>query len=123
METPEISVIIPVFNAEKYIAQCLRSVQEQDVEDLEVICVDDGSTDGSAAMVEELAARDPRIRLIRQENRSAGAARNHGMRYARGKYLHFMDADDALYPGIYRRAADRLEQTGGGLRVPIPDME
>ena len=117
MDKPTISVVIPVFNAEGSIARCLRSVQEQDVEDLEIICVDDGSTDRSAAIVEELAAEDPRVRLIRQENRSAGAARNTGMKYARGVYLHFLDADDTLCPGIYRRAAERLEQTAADVCV------
>lgn len=117
MEKPTISVVIPVFNAEETISRCLRSVQAQEIHDLEILCVDDGSTDRSTTIIEQMAAEDPRIQLIRQKNRSAGAARNTGMAHAKGEYLHFLDADDTACPGIYQRAADNLERTGAQVCV------
>lgn len=117
MEKPTISVVIPVFNAEETISRCLRSVQAQEIHDLEILCVDDGSTDRSTTIIEQMAAEDPRIQLIRQKNRSAGAARNTGMAHAKGEYLHFLDADDTVCPGIYQRAADSLERTGAQVCV------
>lgn len=108
---PQISVIVPVYNAEKYLARCLDSVLRQGIRDLEIICVDDGSTDGSPEILAQFAAEDPRIRILRQPNSSAGAARNHGMRYAAGTYLHFLDADDWLEQGIYARSIAQLERS------------
>lgn len=92
-----ISVIVPVYNAQEYIARCLDSILSQTVSALEVICVDDGSTDNSAALIEKAARRDSRIRLQRQENRHAGEARNSGIESASGEYIAFIDADDIYY--------------------------
>lgn len=108
----EISVIIPVYNAARYVEHCIRSVQEQSIENMQIICVDDGSTDDSVSIIAELARADERILLIQQENCSAGAARNNGMRYAEGKYLHFLDADDWICPNLYRTVMDKMEKTG-----------
>ena len=88
------SVIIPVYNAEKYLRGCMDSVLSQTLRELELICVDDGSTDGSAAILEEYAEKDSRVRVLRQENKGAGAARNLGIGAARGEYVAFIDADD-----------------------------
>ena len=112
MAAPQMSVIIPVYNAEEYVEDCIRSVFNQGVENVEIICVDDGSSDNSVAMIQQLAEQDHRIRVVRQENRSAGAARNHGMKYARGTYVHFLDADDRVRGGIYRKAIERMESSG-----------
>lgn len=91
----QISVIIPIFNVEKYIAECLVSVMEQSLEDIEILCVDDCGTDNSMAIVQELAAGDPRIRILRHErNRGQGPGRNTGIMAASGKYLYFLDSDD-----------------------------
>lgn len=109
---PQISVVIPVYNAEEYVEECIRSVFDQGIEEIEIICVDDGSSDNSVAVLQRLAEQDGRIRVICQENRSAGAARNHGLQYARGTYVHFLDADDRVCAGIYRKAIEWLEQTG-----------
>lgn len=112
MVHPLLSVVIPVYNAEEYVEECIRSVFDQGVEEIEIICVDDGSLDHSVAVLRKLAEQDGRIRVICQENRSAGAARNHGLQYARGTYVHFLDADDRVCSGIYRKAIERLEATG-----------
>ena len=105
---PHLSVVIPIYNAEKYLHSCLDSVLAQPLA-LEVLCVDDGSSDGSAAIVEDYAARDSRLWLLRQANAGAGAARNRGLAQAKGEYLFFMDADDWLLPGalaqLYHQAA------------------
>ena len=90
------SVILPVYNAEKYLRGCMDSVLIQTLRELELICVDDGSTDGSAAILEEYAEKDSRVRVLRQENKGAGAARNLGIGAARGEYVAFIDADDSL---------------------------
>ena len=94
METPRVSVVIPVYNAEKYLRGCMDSVLGQTLRELEVICVDDGSTDGSAAILEEYVEKDSRVRVLRQENAGAGAARNLGIGAACGEYVAFIDADD-----------------------------
>ena len=90
----KVSVIVPVYNAEPYLRQCLDSIVGQTLPEIEIICVDDGSTDSSPAILEEYRAHDGRVRIIRQENLYAGAARNAGMAAAQGKYLMFWDADD-----------------------------
>ena len=101
MSVPKISIIIPVYNAEQYLMQCLDSILEQPFRDIEVICIDDGSTDGSLDILAGYQRKDPRIRVLTQENQYAGVARNHGMKHARGEYIHFMDADDWVLPEIY----------------------
>ena len=89
-----LSVIIPVYNAENTIPETLDSVLGQSLKEIEVICVDDGSKDGSVNVIREYMARDPRVSLICQQNRFAGAARNAGIAAAKGEYLFFLDADD-----------------------------
>lgn len=105
-----VSVIIPVYNAERYIAQCLDSVLAQTLRDIEIICVDDGSTDGSVAILKRYAARDSRLRLIRQKNAGAGAARNQGLREATGEYLSFLDSDDFFEPDMLEKAVAQARQ-------------
>ncbi len=108
----KVSVIIPVYNAEKYLRQCLDSVINQSLRDIEIICVDDGSTDGSAAILREYAERDSRVRPIRQENKGAGAARNCGIDAVNGEYIAFIDADDWLCANSLEplcRLADRVD--------------
>lgn len=95
---PAVSVIIPLYNTEAYVEEALRSVMGQTLRRTEIIVVDDGSNDGSAAVVEALAAEDPRIRLIRQANAGQAAARNTALDVARGAYVYFMDSDDWIEP-------------------------
>ena len=91
------SVIVPVYNAEKFLRQGIDSVARQTSREIEIIFVNDGSTDGSEAILAEYAAKDPRVRVLRQpENLGQGAARNRGLEVARGDYVYFMDADDEL---------------------------
>lgn len=91
---PLVSIVIPAYNAEAWIAQTLESVQAQTHGHLEIIVVDDGSTDGGPAIVERFAAHDPRIRLVRQANGGVARARNNGWRQAKSDYIAFVDADD-----------------------------
>lgn len=92
---PIISVIMPVYNAEKSLDTCLQSIVEQSVGDLEIICVDDGSTDGSYEKLVGWRKKDGRIKVLRQENKGGGTARNLGLAKAAGEYIHFLDSDDS----------------------------
>ena len=107
---PLISIIIPVYNTEAYIDRCLRSVVDQTYRNLEILLIDDGSTDDSTAKCEQWAKEDARIRLIRQENRGAGAARNHGLQLAKGEYIGFTDSDDWIEPVMYEELYKALER-------------
>ena len=95
------TVVIPVFNTREYLGICLDSVLGQTQSQIEVVLVDDGSTDGSLDIEREYAARDPRIRLITQSNLRQGTARNRGLSIARGKYVYFMDSDDAIVSDLF----------------------
>ena len=106
---PEISVIIPVYNQERYLNQCLDSVLTQSFQELEVLCIDDGSTDRSFEILETYAAKDLRLHILRQQNQGAGAARNYGLRQARGKYLSFLDSDDFFEPDMLLKAYQKAE--------------
>lgn len=94
--SPCISIITPVFNAKKYLQECVTSVQEQFMQDWELILVDDGSTDGSLVICQALAQSDPRIRVFHQENSGVSSARNFGINKARGEWITFVDADDKI---------------------------
>ena len=90
----KVSIIIPVYNAEKYLGKCLESLLSQTLQEMEIICVDDGSSDSSPEILKRFQERDGRVRILTQENQYAGAARNNGMKEAQGEYLLFLDADD-----------------------------
>ena len=108
-----VSVIIGVFNKASFVEECLRSVLSQDVSDVELICIDDASTDGSAEILAGLAAADGRIRLIRNErNLGAGRTRNIGLAAAAGDYVMFLDADDMLAPHALSRLLKAAQATG-----------
>ncbi|MGY1582716.1 bifunctional glycosyltransferase/CDP-glycerol:glycerophosphate glycerophosphotransferase [Streptomyces sp. MN13] len=110
---PRFSLIIPCFKVQGYLRECLDSVLEQSYGDLEVIAVDDCSPDGCGAILDEYAARDPRVTALHlPENVGLGRARNAGMPHATGDYLFFLDSDDTLTPGALRAMADRLAETG-----------
>lgn len=108
---PKVSVIIPVYNTEKYISQCLDSVCGQTLKDIEIICINDCSTDSSFKIVQDFAQKDSRIRLIDfPENKGAAAARNAGIEAATGEYIGFVDSDDFVdldfYEKLYTKAKE-----------------
>lgn len=96
-----ISVIIPVYNVDKYLSECLDSVINQSYKDLQIIVVDDGSTDSCGRICDEYALKDSRITVVHQDNQGAGAAKNTGLRLAKGEYLAFVDSDDYLEPDAF----------------------
>lgn len=103
---PSISVIIPVYNVEKYLKECLDSIVNQTFADIEIICVNDGSTDSSLDILNGYAANDSRIRVLSQENRGLSGARNTGLKNATGKYVYFIDSDDFLELDALERLYD-----------------
>lgn len=107
---PEISVIIPVYNKHKYIESSLRSVLEQSFRDLEVIAVNDGSTDESLAVLNQMAEADQRVRVIDIPNGGVSHARNVGLSHARGQWIQFLDADDLLEPEYFSKVMDFLKE-------------
>ncbi|MBT0881442.1 glycosyltransferase, partial [Campylobacter sp. 2018MI27] len=109
--TPKVSVIIPVYNTEKYLGECLDSVINQSLKEIEIICVDDGSTDNSLEILKEYAAKDNRITVLTQENLYAGVARNAGMMVASGEYYHFLDSDDWVKCNIYEQLLTNIFET------------
>lgn len=115
----KLTTIIPVHNAEKYITATLDSVLQQDLgnpEELEVICVDDASTDASVALIKDYQQKDSRIRLfLNEKTRFAGACRNKGIEEAHGDYLHFLDADDLVEKGAYQKYLSIAEQAGADM--------
>lgn len=104
MNKIKVSVIIPTYNVEKYIEECINSVQKQDLQEIEIICVDDHSTDRTVEIVKGLMINDNRINLIELETNGGPArARNIGSKKARGKYIHFLDSDDYINEGMYSK--------------------
>lgn len=93
-----ISVVIPIYNVEKFLPRCLDSVIKQTFSNIEIICINDGSTDKSGAVLAKFAANDARFRIITQENQGLSASRNNGLEVASGNYVFFLDADDYLHP-------------------------
>lgn len=112
-----LSVVVPFHDVEDLIGACLESLARQTLRDLEVVLVDDGSTDGTARVARDFAASDPRFRVVTQENRGPGPARNRGVESATGRYLAFADADDLVHRRGYQRLVDSLEETGSELAV------
>ncbi len=107
---PKVSVIIPVYNVEKYIRKCLDSVINQTLQDIEIICVDDGSTDDCPTILDEYAARDARIKIIRKENGGLSSARNVGIKYVTSEYVGFVDSDDWIESETYETAYNLMCQ-------------
>ena len=107
-----VSLIIPIYNKEKYLKRCLDSVVNQTYRELEILLVDDGSTDASRSICEEYAKRDTRIKVIPKENGGVSSARNLGMEHSTGTYLAFADPDDFIHLEFVERLKNLLEQTG-----------
>ncbi len=91
---PKVSIIVPVYNVEKYLSTCLDSLINQTLKDIEIICINDGSTDNSLNILNEYAQKDTRIIVINKENSGPGSCRNLGIEKATGEYIQFVDSDD-----------------------------
>lgn len=112
-----ISIIVPVYNSEKTLSRCVKSLQAQTETELEILLVDDGSTDGSGDLCDAFAQADKRIQVIHKENNGVSSARNAGIRKAQGDYVQFVDSDDYVDPAYCRSMREALEQGGGRLAV------
>ncbi len=108
---PRASIVIPCYNAERFVEATLQSARAQTVTDTEIVCVDDGSTDGTLALLQQIAQTDERIRVITQQNGGEGPARDAGRAAATGDWLYFLDADDFMQPTLLEEAIARGEQT------------
>jgi len=109
---PKVSIIVPVYNVSGYLRRCLDSLLCQTLRELEIIAVDDGSTDGCARILDEYAARDERVVVVHQENGGLSAARNAGLLLARGEYIGFVDSDDAARPDMFRAMSEAADSYG-----------
>ena len=114
---PKISVIIPVYNTEQYLKECLDSIIGQTFKDIEIICVDDGSVDNSLNILNEYALKDSRFIIIKQENKGAGAARNYGLKKASGDYLYFLDSDDYISDELFEKAYKQITETNADICI------
>ena len=100
--SPKVSIIVPIYNAEKTLHRCVDSILNQDVTDFELLLIDDGSKDDSAKICDTYAASDNRVRVIHKENSGVSATRNLALNEAKGEYLQFLDADDWITPNATR---------------------
>ena len=115
MTEPLISIVIPVYNAEKYLRACLDSVLAQTYKNWEAICVNDGSSDNSAQILKEYAAKDARFHIINQQNSGVSTARNTGMRQTTGKYLMYLDSDDIWHPQTLEILQNVMEKSNADM--------
>ena len=102
-----LSIIVPVYNSKKYLTRCVESITNQSYLNIEIILIDDGSTDGSAELCDELEKRDRRIRVFHQKNSGPGAARNLGLLNATGSYITFVDSDDCVESDGYNKILNK----------------
>jgi glycosyltransferase involved in cell wall biosynthesis len=117
MNQPKVSVILPVYNVAEYLRQCMDSIVNQTLNEIEIICVDDGSTDSSLDILKEYADHDSRIKIICQKNAGAGAARNNGLSIATGKYLSFLDSDDFFELDMLEKAYTKIAENNADMVV------
>lgn len=106
----KVSIIVPVYNVEKYVKKCIKSLMNQTLEDIEIIVVNDGSTDNSLSIVEELAQEDNRIKIYTKENGGLSDARNYGLKKAKGKYIAFLDSDDYVKTDLYEKMYEKAKK-------------
>ena len=110
MAQPKVSIIVPVYNVEKYIRRCIDSLKNQTLEDIEIILVDDSSTDSSLEICKKAAEEDSRIKVIHKVNEGAGLARNAALEIAEGEYIGFADSDDYIDKEMYKTLYEKAEQ-------------
>ena len=114
---PEISIIVPVYRAEKYLNACVDSILNQTYSDFELVLIEDGSPDQSGAICDEYAQRDDRVRVIHQPNQGQAAARNHALPMTQGKWLCYVDSDDAIHPQMLEHLHRAAEKSGAGISM------
>lgn len=114
---PTISIIVPVYNAEKYLHKCLNSILNQELNNIEVIIIDDGSSDNSKKIIQEYQVKDSRVRAIYQSNQGVSATRNKGIRIAKGEYIGFVDADDYIELDMYKKMYQKAEEVKADIVV------
>lgn len=114
---PILSVVMPIYNTSAFLDGTLKSIEEQSLKDIEVICVDDGSTDDSAAIIQAHQAKDARIRYVHQPNSGAGVARNTGLDLARGTWVAFLDSDDVYLPEFLQKMVDAAERSRADVAI------
>ena len=117
MAAPKVSVIVPVYNTEKYLKQCIDSITSQTIREIEIIIVDDGSKEECAILCDSLAKADERIRVIHKENEGPGFARNSGIKAAKGEYIGFVDSDDYIKPDMYEVLYNAALKTNADLVI------
>lgn len=103
MNNPKVSIIVPIYNSEKYLDQCLNSLINQTLKQIEIICVNDGSNDNSSIILNEFSKKDSRILVLNKENQGQSSARNLGLKYAKGEYIGFLDSDDYVQADMYEK--------------------
>ncbi len=108
-DAPTLSVILPIYNQERYLAKCLDSIINQKYYNLEIVCVNDGSTDSTAKILDEYSKKDDRIRIVSKPNGGVASARNAGLDASRGRYITFVDPDDYVHPDIYVKTVQYME--------------
>ncbi len=113
----KISVIIPFYNSEKYIKICIESIINQSLKDIEIICINDGSTDNSLEIIEQLSLTDSRIKIYSQENKGVSAARNLGLSLSKGKYIYFIDSDDYIKQDTLEKSYNLAEETNSDIII------
>lgn len=106
----KLSIIVPIYNVDKYISRCIESILDQDYKDIEVLLIDDGSSDQSGTIIDNYSRNDSRIIVIHKQNGGVSSARNLGLKYANGDYVGFVDADDWIEPNMYSTLINALEQ-------------
>ena len=115
MTQPKVSIIIPVYNVEKYLDRCVKSLQNQSLKDIEIILVDDSSADSSSSICDNLSAEDNRIKVIHKVNEGAGKARNAALEIARGEYIGFVDSDDFVESDMFETLYNTAEKHNADL--------
>ena len=114
---PKISIIVPIYNVEKYLPKCIDSIINQTLENIEIILVNDGSTDSCAEIIESYANKDNRIKVIHKKNGGQSSARNMGLDIAKGEYIGFVDSDDWLHYDMYENMYKSIKKVNSDLCV------
>ena len=116
----KLSIIIPVYNVERFLPQCLDSVFAQTIDNFEVICIDDGSKDSSLSVLQKYGEEHANLRIIHQENHGLGYTRNVGLDCAKGDYIAFVDSDDFVAPDMFEKMIDKMERTNAEIAISNP---